>query len=57
MFVLDKEENMDKFMKLPIILATFSFCYPKFFPSFIMIMNRLRIFSTLQLLTRQFHFQ
>lgn len=23
MFILDKEENMDKFMKLPIILATF----------------------------------
>lgn len=57
-FLSDKQENMDKFMKLPTILATFVslFATLNFFHSFVTIMSRLKIFYTLQLLTRQFHF-
>lgn len=38
MFILEKEENLDKLIKLPkfLVIFIFPFCSPKFFPSFVM---------------------
>ena len=46
MFILEKKENMNKLIKLPIIptIFIFPFCPPKLFSSFVMIMSALWVF-------------